>query len=390
MRKVLLGLSSAIWLSACGDSNFNEMLLVSDKQKNALDQLLQEAKYHYDKGDADKAMALTEKAAAINPYNEETLILKAYIYLSRAGLDAFSLSKNLIEQSEKKADDTTSATDKTSESFSAMASVLSLTPADLDTMGTSSTAAGTEYKLYYPYPADQARSGGSLAITAINQAIATLCPLVADSTRSSTDARHSCEKSPYALQRSGKSHFAWALAHLGEAIAFYTVVLYDDGNGKPNVQDVADSIDKNNISQLVSRVTALQGAVSSIFPTGDAASNSMLNAMFSNLEATNKGFGAIEGVPPTVTKTVSDSIENLKAKISKIGGTANESSKQNEALRNSLTTGLSTDLKKKIESTTNISDADKIKACCAYRAINTQADDPSNCSTVPDSSCVTL
>ncbi len=390
MRRLMAGLLMVLGLSGCGDTNFNEMLLVSEGQKKASDQLLLEARYSYDKGNLGKAMSLVDQADRINPYNEDTLVLKAYIYLSQAGLDAFSISKNLIAQSEKKSE-TTSSSDKTSESFSALGTLMNLTSDDLSKMGTPTpVASANNIVLYYPFPAAEARAGGSATITSLNQAIATLCPLISDAAKSSDDERHVCDEGPYPIQRTAKSNFAWALAHLGEAIAFYTVVLYDDGNLVPNIQDVASGIDRNDISKLVARVTTLQAAVNSIFPTGTDANKSMLNALFDDLDTTNRGFSAIAGIPASVTKSVSDTIENLRAQISKIGGSLDDASAQNEALRNSLTKGLSTDLKSKIEASTSLSNDDKIKACCAYRAINTQAANPTNCASIADSQCTQL
>ncbi len=386
MVKVCIGLLSCLFLSACGDTNFNEILLTSDSQKEAIDQLLIEARYEYDKGNVDEALELAEKAYTINPYGEETLILKANIYLSQAGLDAFGIADRLINDDEGKSQEG----DKTASAFSALADIMNLSTTDYDAMADSSQVDGTTIKILYPRSAVDARERGSPVLTTINDAIATLCPLIQDSAKMATDTRHQCEKSPN-IQKLAKSHFAWSLAHLGEAIAFYTVVLFDNDNGTPNIQDAINGVDRNNIAALVSRLSTVTTAINSIFPTGATAESSMLNAMFNNLDTTNKGFSTIAGIPESVTKKVSDAISNLKTKVSSIGsqgsGTDAVASKQNEALRNSLTTGMSTQLKSKIEAANNLSDQDKIKACCAYRAINSQAPTPSNCTTVTATQC---
>lgn len=385
MVKLCLGLLSCALLLGCGDTNFNEIILTSDAQKDAIDQLLIEARYEYDKGNSDKAMALAEKAYAINPLGEETLILKANIYLSQAGLDSFGIADRLIEDKPAQQDG-----DKTASAFSALADVMNLSATDFDAMADSSQVEGTTIKILYPRSATTAREGSSPVLSSINNAIATLCPLILDEAKMANDTRHQCEKAPD-IQKLAKSHFAWSLAHLGEAIAFYTVVLYDNDNGVPNLQDAINGVDKNNLTDLVSRLTMVTSAISSILPTGVNAESSMLNAMFNDLDTTNKGFSAIVGIPESVTKKISDAITNLKTKVSSIGSGGNTpdavASKQNEALKNSLTSGLSTQLKSKIESASNLSDADRIKACCAYRSINSQAALPSNCTSVSAAQC---
>src|SRR6476620_1254901 len=95
MRKLVLAIGLANLLSGCGNFNFNE-LLSSDTERDAIDQLVQEAQYEYDKGRYDSALNLTNKALAINPNSESPTILKAYVYLSKAGLDAINISKKLI------------------------------------------------------------------------------------------------------------------------------------------------------------------------------------------------------------------------------------------------------------------------------------------------------
>lgn len=386
MVKLCLGLLSCVLLSACGETNFNEILLTSDSQKEAIDQLLIEARYEYDKGNVDEALNLAEKAYSINPLGEETLILKANIYLSQAGLDAFGIADRLIDDQAG----SNPEGDKTASAFQALADIMNLSTVDFDAMADSSQVEGTTIKILYPRSAPDARDGGSPVLATINQAISTLCPLIQDSAKTVGDVRHQCEKSPD-IQKIAKSHFAWSLAHLGEAIAFYTVVLYDNDNGVPNIQDALNGVDRNDVAALITRLTTVTTAINSIFPTGATAESSMLNAMFADLDTTNKGFAAIVGIPESVTKKVSDAITNLKNKVSNIGSQSSApnaaASKQNEALRNSLTSGMSTQLKTKIEAANNLNEPDRIKACCAYRSINSQAATPSNCTTVTASQC---
>ncbi|HET9241366.1 MAG TPA: hypothetical protein VFO10_29135 [Oligoflexus sp.] len=389
MQRIATLMGSAWLLTACGGTNFNAFF-TSEEQKKAQDQLRIEAQYEYDQGNNDKALEITGQILKMNPYEEKTLILRSYAFLSKAGLDAFSLSKNLIDQADNK--DTSSTTgDKTSDNLNQLADVIGLSDADFDELGTKNTSTLTT--LYYPKTRAAARESLSEIISNIGNAVDTLCPIIqAGAPKDSTkDPRHECEASPLELQGRAQSHFAWALAHLGEAIAFYSVVLYDDGtvgaDGKPlgaNLQRVSASLNPNgDVNTFLTELTALTNAINAIFPTGDAAAaDSMLNAMFNDMKVTSLSFAAMGGVPDSVTKSIDESITNLEAKIAKISsstdsGATSDAAKQNAAVRNALTTQMADQLNTKI---TALPPEQKTQACELYKSINSDpAKRPTGC-----------
>lgn len=383
MQRIALALGSAWLLTACGGSNFNAFF-TSEEQKKAQDQLRIQAQYEYDQGNNDKALQITDEILRLNPYEEKTLILRSYAFLSKAGLDAFSLSKNLMDQADNK--DTTSTTgDATSDNLNQLASVIGLSEADFNELGTKNTSTPTT--LYYPKTRTEARASLSEIISNIGAAVETLCPIIqAGAPKDATkDPRHDCEASPLELQGRAQSHFAWALAHLGEAIAFYSVVLYDDGavgaDGKPlgaNLQRVSASLNPSgDVAKFLTDLTALTNAINAIFPTGDAAAaDSMLNAMFNDMKITSLSFASMGGVPDSVTKSIDESITNLEAKIAKISsttdsGATSDAAKQNAAVRNALTTQMADQLDNKIAA---LPADQKTQACELYKSINS---DPS-------------
>ncbi|WP_141730901.1 hypothetical protein [Oligoflexus tunisiensis] len=393
MQRIALALGSAWLLTACGGSNLNSFF-VTEEQKKAQDQLRIQAQYEYDQGNNDKALEITDDILKLNPYEEKALILRSYAYLSKAGLDAFSLSKNLIEQSENK-DSSTSSGDATADNLNSLASVIGLSTADFNELGAANTVDGgsTSTTVYYPKSRTDARVSLSEIVTNIGLAVETLCPIIqAGSAKDpARDPRHSCEASPLELQGRAQSHFAWALAHLGEAIAFYSVVLYDDGavgaDGKPlgpNLQRVSASLNpQGDVAVFLSGLTALTNAINTIFPTdATAAADSMLNAMFTDMEITSLAFSSMGGVPDSVTKSIDDSITNLQAKIAKISsttdsGATSEAAKQNAAVRNALTTKMATELDKKIG---QLPDDQKDQACELFKSINSDpAKKPAGC-----------
>ncbi len=387
MLKISLVLGVSTLLTACGSSNFNS-IFASKTQKAALDQLLIRAQYEFDQGNNDKALELTEEALKVNPYEEKTLVLRAYTYLSKAGLDGFSLSKNLIEQSDTTktaaaAATATENTDTTSKNLDSLAGVIGLSEADFDLMATANTVNGT--KVYYPKSRTDARQAASEIIENIKLAVDTLCPIIqtGEAKNKDKDPRHECAPSPLEVQGRAQSHFAWALAHLGEAIAFYSVVLYDDKKTDaaakalgPNIQRVSSGLDaKGDIGTFLDGLDALTKAINNIFPTDPTlAADSMLNAMFTDLKITSYAFAAMGGVPESVTKSIDDSIKNLTDKIDKVSpktdsGATTDEAKQNAAVRNALTTAVATDLDKKIK---DLSGENKTKACALYKQINSE------------------
>ncbi|MCX6131638.1 MAG: hypothetical protein NTX25_21575 [Proteobacteria bacterium] len=398
MQKKVLFLGFACLANACGSSNFNSFF-ASKQQKAALDQLLIHAQFEFDQGNNETALELTEEALKVNPYEEKTLLLRAFTYLSKAGLDGFGISKNLIKQTDtsssstKASTSTTSTsttTDATTSNLDSLASVVGLTEADFEVLGTSNIDTGT--KVYYPLSRTLAREADSTIIENINAAVLTLCPIiqVGAPKDSAKDPRHDCVSSPLEIQGQAKSHFAWALAHLGEAIAFYSVVLYDDkkvdASGKalgPNIQRVSSSLDQTNTSKFLNDLTTLSTAINKIFPTkADDAADSMLNAMFNDLKVIKASFAAMAGVPESVTKSIDDSISNLESKISKVSTSTDSSatsdaSKQNAAIRNALTTTVAANLESKIS---KLSDTQKTQACTLYQQINSDpSKKPSGC-----------
>jgi hypothetical protein len=157
MQRIALALGSAWLLTACGGTNLNSFF-VSEEQKKAQDQLRIQAQYEYDQGNNDKALEITDEILKMNPYEETALILRSYAYLSKAGLDAFSLSKNLIEQSENKdKDNTTKSGDATADNLNALATVIGLSTDDFNELGTPNTVTGTNTTVYYPKSRTDAR-----------------------------------------------------------------------------------------------------------------------------------------------------------------------------------------------------------------------------------------
>jgi tetratricopeptide (TPR) repeat protein len=377
-----------IGLTGCGDANFNQILENSER-RDAMDQLLIEAQYDYDQGDYGDALKKAQKAYSIRPNGERATTLLSYIHLSLAGLDTFQLAKNLVGQSD---DEAGGEDDKTARTFSLLSDVMGLTKTDLTAM--SQEVRGDTLPVYVPKTADQARISDSEIIKNLHAAISYLCPLISDEAKllgdnadGMIDNRHaSCENEPGERRLSAQSHFAWSLAHLGEAIAFYSLIFYQSADAnEPNIVERGQRLDqfKDQPVKYVEEIGNFADLVDTVLPTD--SDNAMLNAIFNDLETTSAGFGVIAGLPDEVTKSVSDAIANTRGKVDKLENSGGSGGNvENEALKNSLTKKLGSKLNKQIEDVENseegLSEEDRNKVCCSYLKINSDPDNlPDNC-----------
>ncbi|SMF66826.1 hypothetical protein [Pseudobacteriovorax antillogorgiicola] len=349
MNRLLTLASCSFLISAC-DTNFTQYLATTDQQESIEQQLI-EAQYEYDKGNYDDALSAALDALAVNPNDEESSVTVGYIYLSKAGLDAFSLASRLIDNGESNQN----TDNKTASLFSTIADVIGVTNTELQTL-TTETQEVAGVSIYIPDTAGNVRETEESQIVAnFNNAIEYICPFVDESAKlldgdDANDERHNetnCPPTAYERNFKGKANFALALAHLGEAITFYSVLFYTDADQtNPNIERAVEGIgdSTNNASAYLTQIDALSTAIDGIFPTG--TDDSMINAVFNNLEVTSRAFGAIAGLPDDVTKSITDAITDVKEKASTISG-ANANA---TAMKQKLTNDLSKKLARQIES----------------------------------------
>ncbi|NRA65175.1 MAG: hypothetical protein HRU19_11875 [Pseudobacteriovorax sp.] len=379
MRLAAIFLSST-FLAACNVNSF----LATEKQRDAIDLLLAEAQYEYDKGRFNDALTLANEAYVIDPTFEQTNVQLGFIYLGRSGVDIFSLSKNIINESD--GEQTTG--EETNSLFTTLSSVIGVDATEIDALSTEKTNSLSGIDIYLPKTASEARASESQVISDIDLAVQFLCPFVDETAKLVGDAeledpRHAadvCAATTAPRYFDAKANFAWGLAHLGEAVAFYSVLFYTDpGESTANLLRGVNSLDANteDTSAYLASINALTETVEAIFPTSseEAASDSMLNAMFNNLETTSLAFGAA-GAPRSFTKSIDKAITGVKNTSSEITNTAENS----KALKAKLTKGLSRKLETQIESLGAGADIEELADICdQYSQINENAPLPDNC-----------
>lgn len=399
MRK-LLTLVAPFLLMACSEgTNFNQIFVNKD-QKDSADYTRERAQYYFDRGEYEKAKGYAEKMYELNKNDEESAVLLSYIYLGLARVDIFDLAENLIDQTKKEKSE-----EKPEENSSAVAAldelgaVIGLLDEDRAAMadednvvdvngtpvsGVSDNPIFARMDVTLPKGSADARQANSQLLQNLNKAIKTVCPFVNDEakilkgeTRSDEDSRHTtdnCPKSPYPHKIGAKTHFLWAFSHLTEAIAFNSLMseLIEVLNQRGAAIGKNNGAAAVNAEQYVDGLTEIVNLVNVILPTSpEEAADSMLTAVFNDMEAASLGFGQIDGVPEDLTKSINEALSKLKASSSSIGNANqnNNAAALKDQLLDKLTTKIRDEMTKR---DSEFSAEQKTKACDAYKSITTK------------------
>jgi len=387
--KLALVIANLFTFVACGSSsNLNKIFGSSDPTSR---RLLIEAKAAYNDGDYETAESLINDILVHNADDEDAAVLLGYVYLSQAGMDPFSLAQKLIDN----ASTSTGLAGSTSNASTLLTSLGSLVNMTADTyalLGTKKTddtySGNADYPVLLPksVTSDLRNSVPTLAI--MNKAVKNLCRFVSSDAKNTTgDERHApanCGTTPITPRLTAKSHFIWAFAHLTEALVFQSTLQYakdkngnNNADGIANIQKRADLVKNGSLStaNLVSAMADLSSAVSSIFDTSSASSQ--ISTTLVAFDITSRAFGAIAGMPASVSSGVTKSMESLK---SSAGGASSSSSAQAGQLRVQMTSGLATSVSSKISALP--AGADKTAACNSYKELvkgNASATLPTGC-----------
>ena len=367
------------FLSSCNGTSLNSVFLTDDELST--NEQLSESKQYYDEGDFDKAEEIALKVYNSNINKENAAILLSYINLSQAGFDPFALSKNIMSSSEN--DDSIDTESGTSDGLLSMSEILNLQDSDYLAMSESEDNLG-QYKIYIPNnDLDAIRANPELAIYHVNRAISFICPYMDTEVKLDgelgvdLDSRHittECNKEENIA--SIKGHFAWSLAHLAEALVFYSLTMYSSEGLKPNITSYAENIQNEPPSQFVQSIGTLSSVIENVFP--DSNGETMSGALFNDLETVNSTIGYMGNTLPSSLrnglKKVTASISTSLDKIQDINSGANASGE----IRDALTKGISKQLSKAIESK-GLTGDDLSNACSALEGINSTAKLPSSC-----------
>lgn len=387
MQRLLTGVLGCafLWLAGCGAStNLNGFLWTSSADEERHDYLYTQARLAYDQGQFDDALTLANKAYDLDPENDDVIVLLANINLSKAGVDPFALAKNL--QALNAPSTTLLASSDAAASLAKLTAVMSLSAEDFAALGTAqetTSSVSTYYPVILPVAPSVAREKVAF-LKGLDRTIRMICPYIDASAKIAGDIRHTsadCTTSGKATANKSKLHIIWSFAHLGEAIAYTSVLLYakekdatagqvgdgvTDNDGTANTEKRVTKLQATNSLQADVFLAALKettGAVDSVFST---AADSQLTAILNDFNATSKGFAAVPGLPPKMTKKITEGAENINAVAASVGGAS-------QALRGKMAANLAKKVTAAIDDyVTKLGGADKLEAkqkteaCAAY------------------------
>lgn len=357
-----------IIMIGCGDDplpNINKYLFTSSNDTDALDSLLIRAQMKYDRGDFEEAYELANKAYNIKPDSEQVIVLLSFINLSLAGIDPLQVAMKLSDMGTTSTStstttstatslaDTTSTSTSTSTStndtagqLTKLSVLINLSSADFEKLGNkavSDVAIWKDMDIIEPDKVaedgeDTTKSPRTLVDTLrrVNDVIKLVCPFADSDILIETEpladgvnGRHKCTATTQVRSHRAKVHLIWGLAHLTEALALNSILLYSTSGSTPNIQRRAEAMNGQTytaatIGTYLTLVGEVATSVDTIFDTNK---NSMLTAtltdMKSFLAAASKA-----GMPDDTIKSVKTAMDQLKATAEKMGGGA---SVENEA-----------------------------------------------------------
>lgn len=385
--KILGAIALFVPLAVSCSSDTNPFTYIAAPfSENAVD-LRSQASVLYDQGRFAEALTYAQRAFALDSSSEEGGIILSSIHMGLAGIDKFQLVKSMMQA------ETALQGGNAASSLAEIAELIGLSTDEYDGLtlegnqkdgveGAPTTGIFSTLPVLLPKTAVEARISGGDTIYHIAQAVEALCPFVADDVKilgEAGDLRHTAEScSPQGSQQYiSESHFSWAFAHLAEAALFNEVVLYSTTGDEANLSARADLLSQSqgslSLAEYIKSVNDLATVTDIIMPTEmEASQESMILAMFNNLEAASAGLSSLPGVPAEVKDQIVTSFADLLAERESLV-TSEDDNLNSKALRDQMTADLAGKIQTQIIERANASppsDEEKDEMCQAYSAVS--------------------
>lgn len=388
MRILLTSLLSLV-LGCGADSNILG-LTVPDEHKDSFEYILTEARVAYDHGRLDEALQLSTRAFQMVPDSERAALLFGFVNLSLAGGDPFKIARALAEDAANKKSgketDTATATatatatsssietsastststststessDSSSDALGPLRAVIGLRDDEVATIGTLD-ASDAELPIYIPSCVEIARSTLE-KLQFVNNAILAACRFVDVEARIEGDYRQQCEQFAGVRRQGARAHFLWAFAHLTEALAFQSVLMFGSPDGKAGTSNLEKRVEKikaqsaagtAGIQTFLASLTTLQRTLAAVMPTSgrcsETAPTTQIRATLNDLLAVEAALSRLPGLSPDIGNSLKKALGRFK---NVQGGLdpGQAKAEQTKVLRQDLTKNMSKSLGDKID-----------------------------------------
>jgi hypothetical protein len=378
MRILLTSLLSLV-LGCGADSNILG-LTVPDEHKDSFEYILTEARVAYDHGRLDEALELSTKAFQMVPDSERAALLYGFVNLSLAGGDPFKIARTLAEDAANKksgkdagtatatatsssigtsTSTSTAASDSSSDALGPLRAIIGLRDDEVAAIGTLD-ASDVELPIYIPSCVEDARSTLE-KLQFVNNAIYAVCRFVDVEARIEGDYRQQCEQFAGARRQGARAHFLWAFAHLTEALAFQSVLMFGSPDGKAGTSNLEKRVEKikaqsasgtAGIQTFLASLTTLQRTLAAVMPTSgrcsETAPTTQIRATLNDLLAVESALSRLPGLSPDIGNSLKKALGRFK---NVQGGLdpGQAKSEQTKVLRQDLTKNMSKSLGEKID-----------------------------------------
>lgn len=365
--RILITFALTVTLGCGSESNILGQLTPRE-HRETFEFIVTEARIAYDQGDLERALILSEMAYLMVPNSERAALLYGFVNLSLAGGDPYAIAKVLAKDAEARRSRQTESLDEgaggdssgSSDALAPLKEVIYLNDPEIQAIGVLDES-DPDLPIYVPRCAEEARAILD-KLRYIDSAIVAACRFVDIEARVDGDYRQQCSPYTGTKLQIDQAHFLWAFAHLTEAVAFQSILLYGSIDGKAGTSHLERRVEKiklqtasgaAGIQGFLVSVNSLQKTLSAVMPTSgrcsDQAPTTQIRATLNDLMAVEAALVRLDGLSPDLGKSLTSALGRFKT-IQADGDPSTAKTEQTKVLRQDLTKTMAKSLGEKIES----------------------------------------
>lgn len=420
LKVMILTTWCAALLQCGGESNLFYLTLPA-QQEAAFDVELAKARSYYNSGSTVLALEHAKKAASLNPDSEKAAMLLGYIYLELAEMSPYKIVAKLNEDKSSDEEETSSTEtgeesnnenspeqneggdpsesnetqdessedkneESSSESLGELTGIVGLTNAEFSLLGTIDVN-DPSLPIIIPSCAGEARNA-VYKLRMVNQAILAICKFVDKDILIGEELRHRCISNKNIRAHRSENHFLWAIAHLTEALTFYSVLLYSSDGTASNLEKRSEKIEldiknaSNSIEGIQTMITSLDSfatIIDSIFQLSGVCSEkhpqTQVVALVNDLISVSMAFSRLNGVPKSIVNKIEKAIKRINDIRKRTQGVA-ASKEQATSIKEDITKKMAKALDSAVGDLdpNNLSTEQKNNLCASLKSIGNSSD----------------